>query len=185
MLGQLRRTTRLDVGLALVFVGLAYLTWVLVAGVARALVADMISFSGAFDPSMPPLTRAARIVFVDAGVAIDVAGLVWLVVSLLLVIGSSRQRFSISWPWLSGVLQTIVAAVGGIGVAWAVHLPYRRMATTAATTWQKVSGLSLPVLTVVAVLIWVTFLVMLLVERARFNRRGPSPRDGLRTQVDR
>ena len=171
-------------GLALVFVGLAYLTWVLVAGVARELVADMISFSGAFDPSMPWPTRITRIVFVDAGVAIDVAGLVWLVVSLLLVIASSRQRFSISWPWLSGVLQAIVAAVGGIAVAWAVHLPYRT-ASQAATTWEKVSGLSLPVLTVVAVLIWVTFLVMLLVERARFNRRGPSPRDGLRTQVDR
>jgi Na+(H+)/acetate symporter ActP len=40
MLGQLRRTTRTDVGLALTFVGIAYLVWVLVAGVARELVAD-------------------------------------------------------------------------------------------------------------------------------------------------
>jgi hypothetical protein len=131
---------------------------------------------------MPWATRAVRIVFVDAGVAIDVAGLAWLVISLLLVIYSSRQRFSISWCWLSGLLQGLVAAVGGIAVAWSAHLPYRVAHVPSATTWEKVSGISLPVLTVLAVLIWVTFLVMLLVERARFDRRGPSPWDGLRTQ---
>jgi hypothetical protein len=172
----------MDVGLALSFVGVAYLVWVLVAGVARELVADLISFSGAFDPNMPWATRAVRIVFVDAGVAIDIVGLVWLVVSLLLVIYSSRQRFSISWCWLSGLSQALVAAVGGIAVAWSAHLPYRMAPAPSATTWEKVSGISLPVLTVLAVLIWVTFLVMLLVERARFDRRGPSLRDGLRTQ---
>jgi len=182
MLGRLRRTTRLDVGLALAFVGVAYLGWVLVAGVARQLVSDLISFSGAFDPNMPLPTRAARIVFVDAGVVVDVVGIAWLVVSLLLVIYSSRQRCSISWAWLSAVTQTIVAALGGIGVAWATHLPYKQ-AHVEATTWETVSGISLPVLAVIAVLIWVTFLVMLLVERARLNRHGPTLRDGLRTNV--
>lgn len=174
----------MDVGLALSFVGIAYLAWVLVAGVARNLVADMISFAGAFDPSLPWATRAVRIVFVDAGWAIDLAGLVWLVVSLGLVVASSRQRFSISWPWLSAVLQTIVAAVGGIAVAWSVHLPYRQAAVE-VTAFEQISGISLPVLTVVAVLLWVTCLVMLLIERARLNRHGPTRRDGLRTQIDR
>ncbi len=183
MLGQLRRTTRTDVGLALAFVGIAYLAWVLVAGVARTLVADLISFRGAFDPTLPLATRMVRIVFVDAGWAIDLAGLVWLVVSLVLVVASSRQRFSISWPWLSAVVQTIIAAVGGIAVAWSVHLPYRQ-AEVEATAWEQVSGISLPVLTVVAVVLWVTCLVMLLVERARLDRHGPTRRDGLRTQVD-
>ena len=184
MLGKLRRTTRTDVGLVLASTGIAYLAWVLVAGVARELVAELISFSGAFDPSLPWPTRAVRIVFVDAGWAIDLAGLVWLLISLGLVMGSSRQKFSVSWPWLSALLQAIVTAVGGIAVAWSVHLPYRQ-GLVAATTWEKVSGISLPALTVLAVLIWVTFLVMLLVERARLNRHGPTLRDGIRTQADR
>jgi hypothetical protein len=184
MLGQLRRTTRTDVGLALSFVGVAYLAWVLVAGVARALVADMISFAAALDPKGPLATRAVRIVFVDAGWAVDLTGLVWLVVSLVLVVAASRQRCSISWAWLSGLLQTIVTALGGIAVAWGVHLPYRQTQAE-ATAWEQVSGISLPVLTVVAVLLWVTCLVMLLVERARLDRHGPTRRDGLRTQIDR
>src|SRR3972149_6424685 len=117
MLGRLRRTTRLDVGLALAFVGIAYLAWGVVAGVARQLVSDLISFSGAQDPTMPLATRAARIVFVDAGVLVDLVGILWLVASLLVVIYSSRQRCSISWAWLVGILQTIVAALGGIAVA--------------------------------------------------------------------
>jgi hypothetical protein len=66
--------------MALSFVGIAYLAWVLVAGVARALVADMISFAAALDPKLPLATRAVRIVFVDAGWAVDLTGLVWLVV---------------------------------------------------------------------------------------------------------
>ena len=69
-------------------------------------------------------------------------------------------------------------------MAWAVHLPYRQ-APVEATAWEQVSGISLPVLAVLTVLIWVTSLVMLLVERARLDRHGPSRRDGVRTQIDR
>jgi hypothetical protein len=180
----------LDVGLALAFTGIAYLVWVLVAWATRGLVADMVSFSAAFDPNFPPATRIVRIVFVDAGVAIDLVGILWLVVSMFLIIYASRQKFSISWAWMSGLCQATVAALGGVLVAWAVHLPYQPVAARsvpAATiiSWEKLSGISLPILAVLAILIWVTFLVLLLVERARVNRRGPSLRDGLRTNIYR
>lgn len=170
-------------GLALTFVGVAYLAWAMVAGVTRSMVSDLISFSDVSDPALPLATRAVRVVFVDAGVAIDVAGILWLTVSLLLVLRSARQRMSISWPWFSGFTQTLAAAIGGILAAWAVHLPYRHIteAGAKATPWERVSGVSLPVLLVLAMLIWVTFLVLMLVERARLNRHGPSPSDGLRT----
>jgi hypothetical protein len=182
MLGRLRRTTRTDVGLALAFVGVAYLAWALVAGVTRALVGDLISFSDVSDPALPLATRVVRVVFVDAGVAIDVAGILWLTASLLLVLRSSRQRLSISWPWFSALAQTLVAAIGGTLAAWAVHLPYCHIAAAEAkaTPLERISGISLPVLLVLALLVWVTFLVLLLVERARLNRHGPSPSDGLR-----
>ncbi len=184
MLGRLRRTTRLDVGLALTFAGVAYLVWVLVAGAARGIVGNLIGFSGIHDVSYPVATRAARIVFVDAGVVVDLVGLLWLLTSLLVLLYSSRQRCSISWVWLSAVLQTIVAALGGIGVAWAAQLPYN-VVPEEATTWETVSGISLPVLAAVAILAWVLFLVILLVERARLNRHGPTLRDGLRSNVSR
>ena len=185
MLGHTRRTTRTDVGLALSMVGIAYLVWALVAGVTRQLVADLVSYPSVFDTTWPLSTRVVRVVFVEAGSALDVVGLAWLIVSLLLVVYSSRQRVSISWAWLSGVLQTIVAALGGIWVAWAVHLPHRaqRHIDEQATPWAQLSGLSLPVLLGMAILIWVIFLVVLLVDRARLSRHGPSLRDGVRTNV--
>jgi len=184
MLGRTRRTTRLDVGLALSMVGVAYLVWAFVAGVTRQLVADSIGYSSVFDAAWPWSTRAVRVLFVEAGAALDVVGLVWLVGSLVLVLYSSRQRLSASWAWLSGICQTIVAALGGVWVAWAVHLPYRPATAQADNSpWAQLSGLSLPVLLGLAILIWVVFLVLLLVDRARLSRHGPSLRDGLRTNV--
>ena len=44
MLGQSRRTTRLDVGLALAFSGIAYLVWALVAGISRRTVQDLFNY---------------------------------------------------------------------------------------------------------------------------------------------
>lgn len=170
-------------GLALSLVGVAYLVWALVAGVTRRLVGDLVSYLSVFNENWPWSTRAVRVLFVEAGWALDVVGLVWLVVSLLLVVYSSRQRLSVSWAWLSGMGQTIVAALGGIWVAWAVHLPRRAQlhVPDPTTPWAQLSGLSLPVLLGLAILIWVVFLVVLLTDRARLARRGPSLRDGLRT----
>ncbi len=186
MLGRLQRTTRVDVGFALSFAGMSYLVWALVAGTSRDLVKEVIhNSSGA---PLPSLTNAVRIFFVDAGIAIDIAGLAWLVASLVLVLLSSRQRVSISWAWLCAICQSMIAAAGSTVVGWAAYLPHVRPirpADPVLSPWQQVTGLSLPVVMAVAVVVWVTFLVWLLVERARLDRHGPTLRDGLRTNIYR
>jgi len=182
MLGRVRHTTRLDVGLALAFAGLAYLVWALVAGMSRALVQEAIK-SATFQRL--ELARWLHVLFVDAGFAIDLAGLGWLVASLLLVVLASRQKVRISWAWVVAVCQSFVAALGAVLVGWASYQPHildpDRLGA-GDTPFARVSSISLPILMSVAILIWVTFLVWLLAEWARFrHRRGPTLRDGLRT----
>jgi hypothetical protein len=112
----------------------------------------------------------------------------WLAASLFLVIWSSRQRCSISWAWVSAICQAIVAALGAVLVGWAAYQPHaeRLNAVVPKTaTWATVSKISLPVVVVIAVVLWVLVLVWLLVERGRFDRRGPTLRDGLRTNLFR
>jgi len=184
MLGRLRRTTRLDVGLALGFAGGAYLVWALVAGVTRSLVARWIPMWDRFGAGLQTATRAVRVLFLDAGFVIDLVGLAWVIASLVLVGLASRQRIRISWAWMSATLQSFTAALGGIWVAWAAQLP--AVGDTSVdgerpTALAELSRLSLPVTLTFAVLIWVVFLVWLLVERARLNRRGPTLSDSLRT----
>jgi hypothetical protein len=184
MLGRLRRTTRTDVGLALAFAGTAYLVWALVAGTSRWMVQEMIKSTTAM--ALPRFTSVIKVFFVDTGFVIDLLGLAWLVVSLLLVVFSSRQRLSISWAWVSAICQGLLAALGAVLVAWGAYMPHvvsPDAVSTGRTPLEHVSGLSLPVVMAVALLIWVTFLVWLLIERARFDRRGPTLRDGLRTHV--
>jgi len=186
MLGRLRRTTRVDVGLALAFAGIAYLVWALVAGITRSVVQEMIRSTAVLHKDLPSFTRGVKIFFVDSGIAIDLVGLAWLAASLLLVTYSSRQRMSISWAWASAITQTFVAAMGAVLVGWAAYQPYILPINPAGENLlEKVSALSLPVTLAVALVVWVTFLVWLLVERARLNRHGPTLRDGLRTNIYR
>ena len=187
MLGRTRRTSRLDVSLALAFTGIAYLVWALAAGTARNLIQDMILVTNSMGEKVPTITGNVKIVFVDAGVAIDLVGLAWLVVSLLLVVFAGRQKFSISWAWVSAICQSFVAAWGAVLVAWAAFLPFGpkvdAAAAPASTTMAKVSGLSLPVVLGVAVVLWSLLVLWLLFERSRFFNRGPTVRDSLRTNV--
>ena len=185
MLGRLQRTTRVDVGLSVAFAGMAYLVWALVAGTSRHLVQDMIRSTAG--QSLPQITTDVKVFFVDVGFLIDLVGLAWMVVSLLLIVFASRQKLSISWAWVSAVCQAGVAALGAVLVGQAVLAPHTAPSSTPEpTALEQVSGMSLWVILAVAILIWVTFLVWLLVERARFDRRrGPTLRDGLRTNVFR
>jgi hypothetical protein len=185
MLGRLRRTTRTDVGLALAFAGVGYLVWALVAGNCRNLVEELINSAALRGTTLPALTQSVNVMFRKAGVVIDVVGLLWLVATLLLVVYSSRQKISISWAWVSAVSQTAVAALGAVLVGWAAYAPHAAPPSGHLSTWEKVSGVSLPVIVAVALVIWVTFLVWLLVERARFNRRGPTLGDGVRSHMYR
>ena len=187
MLGRLKRTTRLDVGLALCFAGLSYMVWVLVAGVSRAVVQEMIKSTTLEHLTLSKWTKLVGVFFVDKGVIIDVVGLAWMTLSLLLVIFSSRQKLSISWVWVSAMMQSFVAALGAVLVSYTANEPHFSVVTDLENKagWARVSSLSLQVVTPIALLIWVTILVWLLIDRARYNRRGPTLGDGLRTNVYR
>ena len=189
MLGRLRRTTRLDVGLAIAFAGLSYLVWALIAGGSRQLVQHFIEYADANEMSLPGFTRAVKVFFVDAGFVIDLVGLSWLVASMVLVLLGSQQKMSISWAWVSAICQSFVAGLGAVLVGGAVYAPHVLPLDHASrrTILARVSEISLPVLVPVAIVIWTTFLVWLLVARARLNRHrhGPSLRDGLRSNVQK
>jgi hypothetical protein len=190
MLGRLRRTTRLDVGLALAFSGISYLVWALVAGTSREMVREMkhaADVSSALK-DIPRFSQGVKVFFADMGIIIDAMGLAWMILSFLLVVYAGRQKLSISWAWLSAIVQAFTAAVGGVLVGWAMNLPYQRLAESGQKPERlnqmvKLSELSLPIVLTVAILIWVTFLVWLLVERSHFRARGPSLRDGQKSNV--
>ncbi|OQB86451.1 MAG: hypothetical protein BWX88_01059 [Planctomycetes bacterium ADurb.Bin126] len=170
-------------GLALACAGLAYLVWALVAGISREVMQELIRSAFAHPGKMPDLTRVVKIFFVDAGIAIDLVGLGWMAASLVLVALSSRQRISISWAWTCAIVQAFLAALGSVLVSYSAYLPFFMPAAGAsdATVMEKVSALSLPVTLALAVLVWLAFLLFLLAERAKVNRRGPTMRDGLKT----
>ncbi|MDY6914146.1 MAG: hypothetical protein SVT52_06810 [Planctomycetota bacterium] len=174
--------------MALSFVGVAYLIWALVAGMSRALVQEMIKTTYKTAEALPAFTHAVKVFFVDTGFLIDILGVVWLVVSLFLVVFSSRQRISVSWAWVSAVCQSSVAAAGAVVVGWAAYAPHvvvLSLSGESQTPWETVSSISLPIIVPIALLSWVTFLVWLLVDRARLDRRGPTLTDGLRSNVTR
>ena len=179
----MRRTTRTDVGLALAFAGITYLVWALVAGVSRAVVEELIDITALRGGE---LKGWVRVIFVEGGTVIDLVGLAWMAATLYLVLRSSRQRASISWAWTSAITQLLVAALGSVLVGWAAYQSRPApVAPRESTTLAQISEISLPVILVVAVLVWTTFLVWLLVDRARLSRRGPTLTDGLRTNIYR
>ncbi len=183
----------MDVGLALAFSGLTYLVWALVAGSTRMLAQDFMNAGEAMAAAgavVPKSSRVVTYIFDQGGVGIDVIGLAWLGLTLALLLLSSRQKFCISWVWISIITQALTAGLGGALISWGVNRPYAAYLAgienpPKADILQELSGISLPVLVVAAVLIWVTFLIWLLVERARFDRHGPTLTDGLRSNVIR
>ena len=167
---------------------MAYLVWALVAGISRRTVQDLFNALGQLEKDIPASVTWVKVIFSDAGIAIDVVGLLWLVGSLLLIIFSSRQRCSISWAWVSAICQSFAAGLGAVLVGWAVQQPYFKileLVKPPATTWQQVTGFSVPVAVVIAIVVWTACLTWLLSERARLNRHGPTLRDGLRSNVYR
>jgi hypothetical protein len=174
--------------LALSFAGVGYLIWAVVAGVSRSTVQELIKSAAVRDFQLRHSAHTLKIIFVEAGIVIDLVGLAWLAATLFLVLWASRQRSSISWAWCSAMGQVIIAALGAVLVGWAAYQPHVVPANAPVpptATWAHVSAISLPVVVVIAVVLWVAVLVWLLVNRGRINRRGPTPRDGLRTNFYR
>lgn len=176
MLGRIRRTSRADVGMALGLMGVSYLVWGLVAGICR----HMAGLLGPTGPGLTFLSGGFIALHRQGWPVIDVLGLAWMLVGLTLILGASRQRWSISWAWLCAMAQTILAALLAVWSAVAIAAQIGRAPTTAPAS--QVSWTSLSVTFALALLLWVTVLVWLLFENARL-RRGPSLRDGLRTHV--
>ena len=190
MLGRLRRTTRLDVGLALGFAGVSYLIWALVAGASRGLIQEMIRSTVDMQAQLPTFTKAVKLFFVDTGFVIDLVGLGWMAISLALVGFASRQKISVSWAWVSATCQSCVAALGAVLVTRAVYAPFTCLCVVVGgegggTKLAELSRITLGVTIAIALLVWITFLFWLLVERAQLNRRGPTLTDGLRSNVYR
>lgn len=188
MLGRLIRTTRVDVGIALAFAGLAYLVWAMVAELSRFVVDSMITYTFQNHIDVKGLTKVVKVFFVDTGFVIQIVGVAWLVVTLVLVLQSSRQRISVTWAWVSAGCQSGIAALGAVFVAYAMYLPFvpdPAQAGPKPSPAELASSIALSVIGPIAMLLWTTFLVWLMVERARLNRRGPSLRDGMRSNIFR
>ena len=101
---------------------------------------------------------------------------------------ASRQKISVSWAWVSATCQSCVAALGAVLVARAVYAPFTLVGAgqeDSGTKLAELSRITLGVTIAIALLVWMTFLFWLLVERARLNRRGPTLTDGLRSNVYR
>lgn len=182
MLVRKLRTSRLDVGLALAFTGLAFIVWAFIAGMSRTMMTNLIHDAADATMDLPNLSKLVKVFFVDTGFVIDIVGLGWMVLSLVLIFLASRQRISISWAWTAAILQSLIAALGAVLVGVACYVPYRKFVTTSPTgTMETISLISLPVVIGMAVVFWVMFLVAMLIDRARLERRGPTLSDGLRT----
>jgi hypothetical protein len=184
MLGRIKRTTRLDVGLALSFTGIAFLVWSLVAGVSRTQMQKVILDTTDTNIVLPQFTKMVKVFFVDTGFVIDVAGLSWMVLTLVLAVLASRQKISISWAWMSAICQSFVATLGAVLVSGAcIGIYGSKTSTTDPGTLAKLSQISLPVIIAVAILIWVIFVSWMLMERGRLRHHGPTLSDGMRSNV--
>ncbi len=183
MLGRVRRTSRVDVGLAMSFAGISYLIWVLVVGVTRHLVNEVSRYAGESVFLLPLVTRWLRNAFIHAAPVFDLVGVLWLLLSLGLIVGASRQRWSISCPWVCAICQAMSAAVLAVWAGLAGQMPYRIYANhVSASSYPTTGWTSLCVAVAIALVMWVTSLLWMISARARLMR-GPKLRDGMRTNI--
>lgn len=169
-------------GLALAFTGVAFIVWAFVAGMSRTMMSHLIHDPATSAIELPRLSTVVKLFFVDTGFVIDLVGLGWMVLALILIFLASRQRISISWAWAASIFQSLIAALGALLVGLACYVPYWPLDTPPpAGALEKISQLSLPMVIGMAVVFWVVFLIAMLVDRARLVHRGPTLSDGLRT----
>ena len=160
----------------------ASLVWLLSAGIARHVVNELLR-AARQDVQLPGLSRWLCNAFLHAAAVFDVVGVLWLVLSLALIVGASRQRWSISWVWMSAICQTMGAALLVVWSALAGIRPFVTPGSVIGRPAYPTTGYAfMSVAAAVALVLWVMVLIWLLYERARL-RRGPTLRDGLRTNV--
>jgi hypothetical protein len=159
------------------FVGIACMAWLGAAELSRQTAAALAVMPG---PALPPISVWLVSVWQTAPLALDVLGVLWLALGLLLISGASRQRWSVSWPWLAAICQTIAAAGLLALTAWAATPANLSPAARPAA----IPLLGLGVLVAVGLTLWLGTLAWLLASRRRARNRarpGPGIRDGLRT----
>ncbi len=171
----------MDVGLAIAFAGIAFMVWALLAGVSRLMLQNMIRTTAGLTDTLPTVTQNVRLFFVDTGFVIDLVGLGWLALSLTLIFFANWQKISISWAWLASLVQSLVAALGGMLVSSALYAPHIITGEADDSILSKISQISLPIVIAVAVLIWGLFVYYMLKRRASMRPFAPSRNDGLRT----
>lgn len=183
MLGRIKRTSRLDAGLATAFVGLSFLAWALVAGLSRSLMLKLYQDHQNNKVELPTFSKGVEIFFVDTGFVIDIAGLVLMIGGLVLVYLAIRQKISISWAWLCATTQSLFAALGGALVASAIFAPYGFQWPANLKALETFNQISFPVFLATAIIIWVIFVYSMLRARYRWLMRmsGPSIRDSVKS----
>lgn len=183
MLGHVRKTTRLDVGLAFGFTGASFLAWALVARVSRTMMLNLIYEFDQKGQALPDFSQVIKLFFVNTGFVIDLVGLAWLLIGMMLVFFAARQKISISWAWMCGMIQIMAAAIGAIIAAAAIFAPLGfRIWPETMETFEVVSEISFPIVLIVAVLIWSYFLYRLI--RGNYKQKlrgGPTPSDSSRS----
>ncbi len=117
MLGHVRRTTRTDVALALLLAGIAYLVWALSCWSAKHTALLLQSREGV--ASLPAITST----FLDTfgswpRLIFDLAGPVWMLAGLYMIIRASRQHRIISWSWLLVSCQAIAGLLIAVWRRW-------------------------------------------------------------------
>lgn len=183
MLGRIKRTSRLDAGLATAFVGLSFLAWALVAGVSRSLMLKLYQDYTNGQLVLPKFSKGVEIFFVDTGFVIDLAGLLLMIGGLVLVYLAIRQKISISWAWLCATTQCLFAALGGVLVTTAIFAPYGFNWPENLKALEIFNQISFPVVLIIAIIIWAIFVFSMLKARYRWLMRmsGPSIRDSVKS----
>jgi hypothetical protein len=180
MLGHVRRTTRTDVALALLMVGITYLAWALSCWMAQK--TALFLRDSAVPAFQPPLTAAFLAAFgAWPRLIFDVLGPVWMLAGLYMVIRASRQHRVISWSWLLASCQGLAAL---LIAAWAQ-----------TAQWGMTPSGHLPAgehnpagtILLIAVAIWVVTLIWLIGEgiRLRGLRVAPAIGDSAKTNAYR
>ncbi|MCD4699545.1 MAG: hypothetical protein K8R91_03110, partial [Phycisphaerae bacterium] len=132
---------------------------------------------------LPAATRWLWNSFIHAAPVFDLAGVLWLLLSLGLIVGAGRQRWSISCPWVCAICQTMAATLLSVWAGLAAQAPYSIPASHTPSPPLPAAGwTSLFVALSIALVMWVTSLVWMISERAQMMR-GPKLRDGMRTHI--
>ena len=167
------------------FAGVAYLIWVLVVGVTRHLVNELSHAQYAERlGDLPVATRWLWNAFIYAAPVFDLVGVLWLLLSLGLIVGAGRQRWSISCPWVCAICQTTAATLLAVWAGMAAQAPYQFFTahTPGPPPYPTTGWASLCVAVAISLVMWVTSLVWMISERARLMH-GPKLRDGMRTHI--